>query len=61
MMQTQVLRISIQHAVDPVEHSRVSVSLIVSGGLRYVVLLSFVLLGCCGVCPNIHLSILEAS
>ncbi|WMV30567.1 hypothetical protein MTR67_023952 [Solanum verrucosum] len=21
----------------------------------------FVLLGCCGVCPNIHLSILEAS
>ncbi|KAL3368938.1 hypothetical protein AABB24_009642 [Solanum stoloniferum] len=23
--------------------------------------LSFVLLGCCGVCPNIHLSIIEAS
>ncbi len=32
-----------------------------SGGLNYFVFLVFVLLGCCGVCPNIHLSILEAS
>ncbi|KAH0634429.1 hypothetical protein KY290_038555 [Solanum tuberosum] len=40
-MQTQVPRISILHAVDPAEHSRVS--------------------GCCGVCPSIHLSTLEAS
>ncbi|KAH0777695.1 hypothetical protein KY290_009106 [Solanum tuberosum] len=55
MMQTQVPRISILHAVDPAEHSRVSGEPPCFRRTQLFRSFSFVMLGCCGVCPNIHL------
>ena len=47
------------HLVDLVEHS-VVVSLLASWR-THLLLSVFLLVGCCGVCPNIPLSIIEAS
>ncbi|WMV47187.1 hypothetical protein MTR67_040572 [Solanum verrucosum] len=60
MMQTQVTRISIQRAVDLVEHSRVSGEPHYIPADSFILYSSFSLLGCCGVCPSINLSIVEA-
>uniref|UniRef100_M1BR32 Late blight resistance protein n=1 Tax=Solanum tuberosum TaxID=4113 RepID=M1BR32_SOLTU len=60
-MQTHVPRISILYAVDLAEHSRVSGEPPCFPEDSDILFLLVVLLGCCGVCPNIHLSMLEAS
>ncbi|KAG5610017.1 hypothetical protein H5410_021298 [Solanum commersonii] len=61
MMQTQVTRISIQHAVHPVEHSKVIGEPPCIPEDSVIPFRSFALLGCCGVCLNIHFNIIEAS
>ncbi|WMV57462.1 hypothetical protein MTR67_050847 [Solanum verrucosum] len=61
MMQTQVPRISILHVIDPAEHSRVSGEPPCFRRTRLICVLKFCFIRMCEVCPNIHLSILEAS
>uniref|UniRef100_M1DFE4 Retrotransposon gag protein n=1 Tax=Solanum tuberosum TaxID=4113 RepID=M1DFE4_SOLTU len=58
---TQVPWIIFQHTVDPPEHSRVSGEPPCFPEDSVIPFSSFALLVCCGVCPYIHLSVIEAS